>query len=81
MNNWYQLGPVNLNVISSVNYQERDSNMRIKAVLHMPCVKYACSKLNLGIKLKKSSSGFDLVTVLISKQRFVSTSRLACFAR
>ena len=33
------------------------------------------------IKLKKSRSGFDLVTVLISKQSFFSTSCLACLAR
>ena len=48
--------------------------------MYMPCVKCSCSELKLektsayflrfDIKLKKSRSGFDLVTVLISKQSF-----------
>ena len=47
--------------------------------MYMPCVKCVCSELKLAnicilssfdIKLKKSRSGFDLVTVLISKQSF-----------
>ena len=55
--------------------------------MYMPCVK--CSELKLAkhlhtffvlIKLKKSRSGFELVTVLISKQNFFSTSRLAFLA-
>ena len=48
--------------------------------MYMPCVKCTCSELKLAkhlhnflrfdIKLKKSRSGFDLVTVLIYKQSF-----------
>ena len=37
--------------------------------------------LRFDIKLKKSRSVFDLVMVLISKQSFFSTSRLACLPR
>ena len=55
------------------------SEGRIRAVMYMPCVK--CSFwaktgktyeyfLRFDIKLMKSHSGFDLVTVLISKQSF-----------
>ena len=50
------------------------------AVMYMTCVKCSCSELKLAkylhsffffdIKLKKSRSGFDLVTVLLSKQSF-----------
>ena len=47
--------------------------------MYMSCVKCSCSELKLAkhlhtfvfdIKLKISRSGFDLVTVLISKQSF-----------
>ena len=48
--------------------------------MHMPCVKGSRSELKLAktsvyflcvdIKLKKSCSGFYLVTVIISKQSF-----------
>ena len=47
---------------------------RIKAVMYMPCVnalgKTSAYFLCFDIKLMKSRSGFDLVTVLISKQSF-----------
>ena len=56
------------------------SEGRIRGVTYMPCVKCACSELKLAkksafflrfdIKLKKSRSVFDLVTVFISKQSF-----------
>ena len=46
--------------------------------MYMPCVKCACVKMTkhlhtffvFGLKLKKSRSVFDLVTVLISKRSF-----------
>ena len=51
------------------------SEGRIRTVMYMPCVKCACSEpsaffLRFDIKLKKSRSVLDLVTVLISKQSF-----------
>ena len=59
--------------------------------MHMPCVKCSCSVLKLAKhlysfyvltkKMKKSRSGFDLVTVLITKQSFFSKSHLTCLAR
>ena len=48
--------------------------------MYMPCVKFSCSELKLAkhlqtffvfdIKLKKSRTGFELVTVLTSEQSF-----------
>ena len=44
--------------------------------MYLPCVKCSCSELKLAkhlltfFVLKKSRSGFDLVTGLISKQSF-----------
>ena len=55
------------------------SEGRIRAVMYMPCVKCSCSELKLAkhlqtffvlTKLKKSRTGFELVTVLISEQSF-----------
>ena len=52
--------------------------------MYMPCVKCSFSELKLAkhlhsffrfdIKLKKSRSGFDFVTVLISKQSLFNTT-------
>ena len=59
--------------------------------MYMPCVKCACSELKLAknlhnflhfdIKLKKSRSGFDLVTPSNLQTKLFSTPRLACLAR
>ena len=46
------------------------SEERIRVVMYMPCVKCSCSELRFDIKMKKSRSGFDSGTVLISKQIF-----------
>ena len=76
--------PEKFGIYSFIEHDRFDffmSEGRIRAVVYMPCVKCSCSELKLAkylhtlfvfdIKLKKSCSGFDLVTVLISKQSFL----------
>ena len=53
----------------------------MRAIIYITCEKCSCSELNwqfsayflrFYIKLKKSCSGFDLVMVLISKQKKIN---------
>ena len=76
--------PENFGIYSFTEHDRFDfftPEERIRAAMYMPCIKCSCSELKLAkhlhyyfidfdIKLKKSRSVFNLVTVLISKQSF-----------